>query len=68
MKDREYEYLKFEANVFGVPPLKLALVDVPSPEPQVKDFRRKKMMDAREKFLEDNDFMQRLVEYFSLAE
>ena len=65
--EKEKEYRKFEADVIGVPPLTMVLVDIPEPDPGVKIFR-KKQIAARKVFFQNTDLLQRLIEHMAKQE
>ncbi len=58
---RAKEYRKFQAEALGMDAFALVLTDVPEPDPGVKNFRRKEMMNARKSLLQESDLVPRLI-------
>ncbi len=58
---RAKEYRKFQAEALGMAAFTLVLTDVPEPDPGVKIFRKKEMMNARKSLLQESDLVPRLI-------
>ena len=67
MNDKEKEYRKFEAEVLGMPPLRMVLFDIPAPDPDLKSFK-KKQLDARKVFFKESDLLDRLIAHMAKPE
>lgn len=67
MKKTEKEYRKFEANAIAMPPLAMVLVDIPEPDPDMKNFK-KKQLAARKVFFKESDLLERLIAHMAKPE
>lgn len=67
-KEKKKEYRKFEADTLDLSAFTMVLADIPSPDPDKKDFRKRQMMDSRKVLFKDTDFVQRLIERLALSD
>ena len=59
---KEKEYRKFEASTFEMPYFSLTLMDIPAPDSDKKNLKKKEMMDARKNLFQETDCLQRIIE------
>ncbi len=67
-EEKKKEYRKFEAETLNISAFSMVLADIPSPDPDKKDFRKRQMMDSRKVLFKDTDFVQRLIESLALSD
>jgi len=64
---KEKEYRKFEAEVIGMPPLSMALVDIPEPDPGKAEFGQEKAMPQKMIF-RNSDIVNRIIAHLKAKE
>jgi len=67
-KEKKKEYRVFESDTLKLSAFTMVLADIPSPDPDKKDFRKKQMMDARKVLFKDTDFVQRVIRHLTLSD
>ena len=67
MRKTEKKYRKFEANLIAMPPLAMVLADIPTPDPDIKNFK-KKQLDARRVLFKESDLLERLIAHMAKPE
>lgn len=64
---KQKEYRKFEAEVMGMPPLTMALADIPEPDPGKKQIGQEKAMPQKMLFRK-SDIVNRIIAHLKAKE
>ncbi len=67
-KKKKEEFRTFNADVIAMPPLTMALVDIPEPDPGKKDFRKEPLIHPENLLFQRSDLVMRLIEHLKTKE
>ncbi|MBT3336894.1 MAG: hypothetical protein HN855_01665 [Anaerolineae bacterium] len=67
MKKKE-EFRKFNSDVIAMPPLTMALFDIPEPDPGKKDFRKEPLSPHTNILFQRSDLVMRLIDHLKVKE
>ncbi len=67
MKKKE-EFRKFNADVIAMPPLTMALADIPEPDPGKKNFRKEPLVHSESFLFPKSDLVMRLIAHLNTKE